>query len=153
MLLKDSGIKGKIVKTFMPVINNLIQKYLAELDFFVDFHLDEEFNETILSRHRDNFSYGSFSQGQKMRLDLAVLFTWRAVAKMRSSIDCNLLVFDELLDSALDAEGIDDILRVISNLTTNDNVVIISHREDQISDKFNKIVRFELIKNFSRMVE
>jgi hypothetical protein len=153
ILLKDSGIKAKILKTFVPVINQLIQKYLASLDFFVDFHLDEEFNETILSRHRDNFSYDSFSEGEKMRLNLAVLFTWRAIARLRSSINCNVLIFDELLDSSLDTEGIDDILRVIGNLTENDNVMIISHREDQISDKFSKLIRFEKHKNFSRIIE
>ena len=153
VLLKDNGIKARIIASFLPVINQLINKYLAELDFFVEFNLNEEFNETILSRHRDAFSYESFSQGEKLRLDLGMLFTWRAIAKLRSSINCNLLVFDELLDSALDTEGIDDILKVIGNLTIDDNVIIISHREDQISDRFSKIIRFTKTQNFSKVTE
>jgi DNA repair exonuclease SbcCD ATPase subunit len=153
VLLKDSGIKAKIVKSFLPVINQLIQKYLAALDFFVEFHLDEEFNETILSRHRDSFSYESFSEGEKMRLNLGILFAWRAVAKLRGSIDCNLLVLDELLDSSLDADGTDDVLRVISSLTMDNNVFIISHKTDQISDKFSKVIAFEKVNSFSRIVE
>jgi DNA repair exonuclease SbcCD ATPase subunit len=151
-LLKDSGIKGKIVKSFIPVINQLIQKYLASLDFYVDFHLDEQFNETILSRHRDSFSYESFSEGEKMRLNLAVLFAWRAIAKLRSSINCNVLIFDELLDSSLDTDGTDNILKVIETLTGEDNIVIISHKE-QISDRFSKVIRFENLKSFSKVVE
>ena len=151
VLLKDSGIKAKIIKTFLPVINQLIQKYLAALDFFVEFHLDEEFNETILSRHRDNFSYASFSEGEKTRLNLAILFAWRAVAKLRSSINCNLIIFDEVLDS-LDSEGVDDILQAL-DLTTNDNIVIISHKESQISDRFSRVIKFEKVMNFSRIVE
>lgn len=153
VLLKDSGIKARIISSFLPVINQLINKYLAELDFFVEFSLDEEFKETILSRYRDNFSYESFSEGEKMRLNLGILFTWRAIAKLRSSINCNLLVFDELLDSSLDTEGIDDILKVIGNLTIDDNVIIISHREDQISDRFDKVIRFVKTQNFSKVTE
>ena len=151
VLLKDNGIKGKIIETFIPVINQLVNKYLAAFDFFVEFNLDSEFNETILSRHRDNFSYESFSEGEKVRLNLAILFAWREIAKLRSSINCNILVLDELLDSSLDVAGIDHALKVIGNLTPDDNVFIISHREDQIGDKFKKVLRFKKVQGFSRM--
>ena len=152
VLLKDSGIKSRIIKTFVPIINQLIAKYLAALDFFVEFTLDENFNEKILSRYRDEFTYENFSGGEKMRLNLAILFTWRAIAKLRSSIDVNLIVFDEILDSSLDNAGIADILNLITTMV-DDNILIISHREDQMIDKFNKIIKFEKNKNFSRIAE
>jgi DNA repair exonuclease SbcCD ATPase subunit len=150
-LLKDSGIKAKIIKTFIPVVNQLIAKYLAALDFFVDFSLNEEFEEKILSRFRDEFSYESFSEGEKMRLNIAVLFTWRALAKLRGSMDCNLVILDELLDGSLDMDGLDNILRLLSNLTSNENVFIISHKTDQLADKFSRVLYFEKTKNFSRI--
>lgn len=148
-LLKDTGIKSRIIRQFIPVINQLIQKYLADLDFFVEFTLDDQFKETIKSRHRDTFSYDNFSEGEKVRLNLAILFAWRDIARLRSSVNVNLLVFDELFDSALDSEGIDDISRILQNLT-NDNVVIISHR-DQISERFDRVIQFKKTSNFSRM--
>jgi DNA repair exonuclease SbcCD ATPase subunit len=150
-MLKDSGIKAKIIKTFMPVINQLINKYLAALDFFVEFNLNEEIEETLKSRYRDEFSYESFSEGEKMRLNIAILFAWRALAKLRGSIDCNLVILDELLDGSLDTEGLDDTLKLISNLTSGENVFVISHKIDQLSDKFSRVIHFEKVRNFSRM--
>jgi len=150
-MLKDTGIKARIIKMYISVINTLIAKYLAALDFFVSFELDENFNETIKSRFRDEFSYMSFSEGEKCRLNIAILFAWRAIAKMRGSIDCNLIVLDELFDSSLDLTGIDDMMKLLNNLTNNENVFIISHREDQISEKFARVIRFQKTKNFSEI--
>jgi DNA repair exonuclease SbcCD ATPase subunit len=150
-LLKDSGIKAKIIKTFIPIINQLIQKYLAELDFFVEFYLDEEFDETIKSRYRDEFSYNSFSQGEKLRLDVALMFAWRGIAKLRSSININLIIFDEVLDSSADLEGTESIINLINKMTDS-NVIIISHR-DQLFDKFERVIKFEKSKNFSQIVD
>jgi len=152
ILLKDNGIKAKIVKQYIPVINQLINKYLAALDFFCEFYLDETFNETIKSRGRDIFSYNSFSEGQKLRIDLAVLMAWRALAKMRNSMHCNLLVYDEILDRSLDGEGVDEFIKILQTLTKNQNVFIISHKE-QFLDKFDKVIRFDMVKNFSQMIE
>jgi DNA repair exonuclease SbcCD ATPase subunit len=151
ILLKDGGIKSKIIKQYVPVINKLINKYLSAMDFFVQFELDENFSETIKSRYRDDFSYASFSEGEKMRINLAILFTWRAVAKLRNSINTNLLIMDEVFDSSLDSNGTEEFLKIIQNLTTDTNTVIISHKTDQLYDKFEKIVKFEKHKNFSRM--
>ena len=150
-LLKDGGIKTKIIRQYVPVINKLINKYLGAMDFFVHFELDETFKETIKSRFRDDFSYDSFSQGEKLRIDLALLFTWRAIAKMRNSASSNLLFMDEILDSSLDADGIEEFLKIISNLTTDTNVFIISHRSQIMADKFDHIIRFEKNRNFSRI--
>lgn len=152
-MLKDNGIKAQFIKTYIPIINNLIQQHLSDLDFFIEFTLDENFKETIKSRYLDEFSYESFSEGEKSRLNISVLLTWRTLAKMRGSIDCNLLIFDELLDGPLDSEGMDEILKLLSRLTNNQNCFIISHKEDQISDKFNRTIKFEKVRNFSRMVE
>jgi DNA repair exonuclease SbcCD ATPase subunit len=135
-ILKDSGIKAKIIKTFIPIINQLINKYLAALDFFVEFTLNESFEEKLLSRFRDEFSYESFSEGEKMRLNIAILFAWRALAKLRGSIDCNLVILDELLDSSLDNDGLDDVLKLLQNITSDENIFIISHKTDQLADKF-----------------
>jgi DNA repair exonuclease SbcCD ATPase subunit len=150
-LLKDSGIKARIVKQYLPVINKLVNKYLAAMDFFVMFEIDEEFNETIKSRHRDNFSYGNFSEGEKMRIDLALLFTWRAIAKLKNSMNTNLLILDEVFDSSLDANGIDEILKLLDSFGTDTNVFVISHKGDVLLDKFRSVIKFEKINNFSRI--
>ena len=151
IILKDTGIKAKIIKQYVPVINKLINKYLAALDFFVMFELDENFNETIKSRHRDEFSYASFSEGEKMRINLAILFTWRAVAKLRNSASTNLLIMDEVLDGSLDGNGTDEFLKILNNLTLDTNTFIISHKVDQMHDKFSSVIKFEKHKNFSRI--
>jgi DNA repair exonuclease SbcCD ATPase subunit len=150
-LLKDGGIKSQVIKQYIPIFNTLINKYLTSLDFFVDFHLDENFNETIRSRHRDTFVYNLFSEGQKMRIDLALMFTWRAIARQRNSIDINILVLDEVFDSSLDDHGTDEFLNLIRKLTSDDNVVVISHKGDKLQDKFERTLSFELVKNFSQM--
>lgn len=151
-LLKDGGIKTRILRQYMPIINKLINKYLAAMDFFVQFEIDEQFNETIKSRFRDEFSYNSFSEGEKMRINLAVLFTWRAIAKMRNSAATNLLIMDEVFDSSLDSNGTDEFLKIIQSLTADTNTFIISHKTDQLFDKFHNVLRFEKTKNFSRIV-
>ena len=150
-ILKDTGIKTRIIKQYVPIMNKLINKYLAAMDFFVQFELDEGFNETIKSRYRDEFSYASFSEGEKMRIDLALLFTWRAVAKIRNSASTNLLIMDEVFDSSLDTAGTDEFLKILNELTSDTNVFIISHKGDQLIDKFNNVVKFEKYKNFSRI--
>ena len=150
-ILKDTGIKTRIIKQYVPIMNKLINKYLAAMDFFVQFELDEGFNETIKSRYRDEFSYASFSEGEKMRIDLALLFTWRAVAKIRNSASTNLLIMDEVFDSSLDTSGTDEFLKILNELTSDTNVFIISHKGDQLIDKFNNVVKFEKYKNFSRI--
>ena len=150
-LLKDGGIKTKIIKQYVPIINKLINKYLAAMDFFVQFELNDQFEEKIKSRFRDEFSYASFSEGEKMRIDLALLFTWRAVAKLRNSASTNLLIMDEVFDSSLDANGTDEFLKILQNLTSDTNVFIISHKGDQLYDKFHSVIKFEKHKNFSRI--
>ena len=150
-LLRDTGIKARIIKQYVPVMNKLINKYLAAMEFFVDFNLDEDFKETIRSRHRDDFGYASFSEGEKMRIDLALLFTWRAIAKLKNSASTNLLIMDEVFDSSLDASGTDEFLKIIKELTSDTNIIIISHKTDQLLDKFTNILRFEKHKNFSRI--
>ena len=152
LILKDSGIKTKIIKQYVPVMNKLINKYLAAMDFFVQFELDENFNETIKSRFRDEFSYASFSEGEKLRIDLALLFTWRAIAKLRNSVSTNLLIMDEIFDSSLDNTGTEEFMKVLNTLVEDANVFIISHKGDQLFDRFHSIIKFEKIKNFSRMV-
>ena len=152
ILLKDSGIKTRIIKQYLPIMNKLVNKYLAAMDFFVSFNLDESFNETIKSRHRDEFTYDSFSEGEKMRIDLALLFTWRTIAKMKNSLNTNLLILDEVFDSSLDANGTDEFLAIINNLQGKQNVFVISHKGDTLNDKFRNIIKFEKYKNFSRLV-
>jgi DNA repair exonuclease SbcCD ATPase subunit len=152
VLLKDGGIKSKIIKQYIPVINKLINKYLSAMEFMCQFELNEEFNETIKSRFRDVFSYPSFSEGEKMRINLAILFTWRAVAKLRNSINTNLLIMDEVFDSSLDANGTEEFLKIIKSLTSDTNTFIISHKGDQLYEKFEKTLKFEKHKNFSRLV-
>ncbi len=152
-MLKDGGIKSKIIKQYVPVINKLINKYLSSMEFMCQFELDEQFNETIKSRHRDVFSYTSFSEGEKMRINLAILFTWRAVAKMRNSINTNILIMDEVFDSSLDANGTDEFMKVIRELTMDTNTIIISHKSDQLSDKFERVLKLEKNRNFSTITE
>lgn len=149
-MLKDGGIKTRIIRQYVPVMNKLINKYLSAMDFFVQFELDENFEETIKSRFRDVFSYGSFSEGEKLRIDLALLFTWRAVSKLRNSVTTNLLIMDEIMDSSLDNTGTEEFLKIINELTADSNVFIISHKGDQLYDKFENIIKFEKYKNFSR---
>ena len=150
-LLKDGGIKTKIIKQYIPIINQLINKYLSAMDFFVNFELNENFEETIKSRFRDEFSYASFSEGEKMRIDLALLFAWRAVAKLRNSSSTNLLIMDEVFDSSLDSGGTDEFIKILDGLTQDTNVFIISHKGDQLYDKFHSVIKFEKHKNFSRI--
>ena len=150
-LLKDGGIKAKIIKQYIPIINKLINKYLAQMEFMCQFDLDEEFAETIKSRFRDTFSYESFSEGEKQKIDIALLFTWRAISKLRNSINTNILIFDEILDSSLDANSMDYFMIIIRSFTKGENIFIISHRE-QMSDKFDNLLRFKKIKNFSKLI-
>mgnify|MGYP003643498165 FL=1 len=150
-LLKDAGIKGKIIKYYLPIINKLINKYLSSMNFFANFALDEEFNETIKSRHRDTFSYMSFSEGEKLRIDLALILSWREIAKLKNSASCNLLILDEVFDSSLDAMGTDDLMKLLDDLSINTNVFVISHKSDQLADKFSNYLTFEKKNNFSRI--
>jgi DNA repair exonuclease SbcCD ATPase subunit len=153
VLLKDAGIKTKIIRQYIPVINKLINKYLAAMDFFVNFELNENFEETIKSRFRDEFSYASFSEGEKSRIDLALLFTWRAVAKLRNSAFTNLLILDEVFDGSLDTQGNEELLKIIQSVTEGNNVFVISHKTDAYLDKFERVLKFQKQKNFSTMVE
>lgn len=150
-MLKDTGIKTKIIKQYLPVINNLTNKYLQVLDFYVSFHLDDTFKETIKSRHRDAFSYDSFSEGEKQRIDLALLFTWRQVAKMKNSVATNLLILDETFDSSLDAEGVDNLTKILDTLDNDTNVFIISHKGEMLDGKFESKIEFVKRKNFSQV--
>jgi DNA repair exonuclease SbcCD ATPase subunit len=150
-LLKDSGIKAKIIKHYLPIINKLINKYLSSMDFFVKFNLDEEFNETIKSRHRDDFSYSSFSEGEKMRIDLSLLLCWREIARMKNSVSCNLLILDEVFDSSLDSGGTEEFMKLLQSLGKNSNIFVISHKTDQLIDKFSTIISFEKRNNFSKI--
>ena len=151
-LLKDGGIKSKIIKQYIPIINKLVNKYLASMDFFVNFNLDEEFKESIKSRHRDDFSYENFSEGEKKRIDLALLFTWRAVAKMKNSANTNLLIFDEVFDGSLDTNGTEEFLKLINMFNDGTNIFVISHKGDVLADKFKHTIKFGKVKNFSQMV-
>jgi DNA repair exonuclease SbcCD ATPase subunit len=151
-LLKDSGIKAKIIKQYLPIINKLVNKYLSAMDFFVNFEIDEEFNETIKSRFRDEFSYENFSEGEKQKIDLALLFTWRAVAKMKNSMNSNLLILDEVFDSSLDSSSVESVLGILNSLD-NTNIFIISHRGDIFQDKFKNVIEFKKSKNFSEIVK
>lgn len=150
-LLKDSGIKSKIIRHYLPTMNKLINKYLTVMDFFAQFNLDENFNETIKSRHRDDFSYMSFSEGEKLRIDLAILLTWREIARLKNSANTNLLILDEVFDSSLDSGGTDEFMKLLHNLGSRCNVYIISHKADQLSDKFNNMMVFNKKNNFSKL--
>jgi DNA repair exonuclease SbcCD ATPase subunit len=150
-ILKDGGIKARIISQYIPVMNKLINKYLAAFDLFVDFQLDENFNEIIKSRFRDKFSYSSFSEGEKLRITLAIMLSWRSVAKLRNSVSTNLLLLDETLDGALDGVGIESLIETLHSLNSDDNIFVISHRGDQLADKFDTMIRFDKIKNFSEI--
>ena len=151
-MLMDTGIKTKIIKQYLPIMNKLINTYLTAMEFYVNFTLDENFNETIKSRYRDEFTYASFSEGEKMRIDLALLFTWRAVAKMKNSTNTNLLILDEIFDSSLDGTGTDEFLKILNTLE-GENVFVISHKQDMLVDKFKSTIKFAKIKNFSHIVD
>jgi len=150
-LLKDTGIKTRIIKQYLPIMNKLINKYLSAMDFYVSFNLDESFNETIKSRFRDEFTYASFSEGEKSRIDLALIMAWRAVAKLKNSMNTNLLILDEVFDSSLDAEGTEDLLKILNSLGKETNIFVISHKGEVLIDKFRTILKFEKVKNFSRI--
>jgi DNA repair exonuclease SbcCD ATPase subunit len=152
VLLKDTGVKTSIIKYYLPKMNKLINKYLQEMDFYVNFTMDEKFSENIKSRGRENFSYASFSEGEKMRIDLALLFTWRAIAKMKNSVNTNLLILDEVFDSSLDNSGTDEFLKLLNTLGGN-NVFVISHKGEILYDKFRSVIKFDKVKNFSQIVE
>ena len=151
-MLMDTGIKTKIIKQYLPIMNKLINTYLTAMEFYVNFTLNENFEETIKSRYRDEFTYDSFSEGEKMRIDLALLFTWRAVAKMKNSTNTNLLILDEIFDSSLDSSGTDEFLKILNTLD-GENVFVISHKQDVLVDKFTSTIKFEKIKNFSHVAE
>ena len=152
-LMQDTGIKTKIINQYLPIMNQYINKHLADMDFFVNFTLDEEFKETIKSRYRDEFNYHSFSEGEKLRIDLAILFTWREIAKLKNSTNTNLLVLDEIFDSSLDTSGTDEFMRILYTTMAKENVFVISHKGDTLIDKFPRVMKFEKYKNFTRMVE
>jgi DNA repair exonuclease SbcCD ATPase subunit len=151
-LLKDTGIKTKIIRQYIPIINKLVNKYLASLDFFVNFNLDESFKETIKSRHRDDFTYASFSEGEKQRIDMALMLTWRAVAKLKNSASTNILILDEIFDSSLDTNGTEDLMKILGMLEGS-NLFVISHKGDMLQDKFMNVIKFEKVNNFSRITK
>ena len=152
-LLKDTGIKTKIIRQYLPIMNKLINKYLTAMDFFVNFNINESFEETIKSRHRDEFSYANFSEGEKMRIDLALLFTWRQIAKLKNSTNTNLLILDEVFDSSLDGVGTEEFLKLIHEMGNDTNIFVISHKGDQLFDKFRSIIKFEKKNNFSQVAK
>jgi chromosome segregation ATPase len=151
MLLKDSGIKRKIIKKYIPALNKIINKYLISMDFFAQFTLNEDFNEIIKSRHRDEFSYDNFSEGEKLRIDLSLLLAWRDIAKMKNSASTNLLILDEVFDSSLDAVGTEEVIKILQNMGVANNIFVISHKSDQLLDKFTNILTFKKVNNFSRL--
>jgi DNA repair exonuclease SbcCD ATPase subunit len=152
-LLKDTGIKTKIIRQYLPIMNKLINKYLTSMDFFVNFNINENFEETIKSRHRDEFGYANFSEGEKMRIDLALLFTWRQIAKLKNSTNTNLLILDEVFDSSLDGVGTEEFLKLIHEMGSDTNIFVISHKGDQLFDKFRSIIKFEKKNNFSQVAK
>ena len=151
-LLKDGGVKTKIIKYYLPLMNKYINKFLSAMDFFVQFNLDGEFNEHIKSRYRDEFSYMNFSEGEKMRIDLALLLAWREIARSKNSVNCNLLILDEVFDSSLDGVGMDELMKLLKVISDKANVYVISHKTDQLIDKFSNTITFEKKNNFSRMI-
>lgn len=151
-LLKDTGIKTKIIKQYLPIINKMVNKYLVAMDFFVNFNLDESFKETIKSRHRDEFSYNSFSEGEKQRIDMALMLTWRAIAKLKNSANTNLLILDEVFDSSLDNNGTEYLMNIL-HMLEGVNLFVISHKGDILQDKFSNVIRFDKVKNFSRIIK
>jgi len=152
VLLKDTGIKTAIIREYLPSMNKLINKYLNAMDAYIHFELDEAFNEHVKSRFRDEFTYASFSEGEKMRIDLAILFTWRSIAKMKNSVNTNLLLLDEIFDSSLDTAGTDYFLTLMNTLGENSNIFVISHKGDQLFDKFRSVIKFEKRNDFSVIV-
>ena len=148
-MLKDTGIKTAIIREYLPVMNKLINKYLNAMDAYIHFELDEAFNEIVKSRFRDEFTYASFSEGEKMRIDLAILFTWRQIAKMKNSVNTNLLLLDEIFDSSLDTAGTDYFLNLMNSFGENSNIFVISHKGDQLFDKFRSVIKFEKRNDFS----
>jgi len=149
-LLKDGGVKSKIIKKYLPLINQQVNKYLRMMDFYINFKLDEEFNETIQSPIHEDFSYSSFSEGEKMRIDLALLFTWREVARFKNSVNTNLLIMDEVFDSSLDGFGTEEFLKIVKYVIKDANVFVISHKQS-LHDRFEDLIQFEKVKGFSRM--
>lgn len=152
-ILKDGGVKSTIIRKYLPIMNTLINKNLQELEFYINFNLDDTFTETIKSRHRDEFSYASFSEGEKMRIDLALLFTWREVAKLKNSVNTNILILDEIFDSSLDSNGTTDFINILRTVTDGNNVFVISHKEDMLHDKFDNVIQFKKVKNFSKPLQ
>jgi DNA repair exonuclease SbcCD ATPase subunit len=150
-MLKDGGIKTSIIRTYIPIMNKLINQYLSEFELFVDFALDENFNEVIKSRFRDTFSFSSFSEGEKMRISLSIMFTWRAISKLRNSVSTNLLFLDEILDGASDSAGVETLIDILHKLNAKDNIFVISHRGDSFRDKFQNSIQFEKVKNFTQI--
>jgi chromosome segregation ATPase len=150
-LLKDTGIKTKIIRQYLPIMNKLINNYLQMLDFFVSFELDENFNETIRSRHRDDFTYSSFSEGEKQKIDLSLLFAWRQVARMKNSSNTNILILDEIFDASLDIESIENLLRILQDLDKETRIFVISHKQDLLEGKFERKIEFEKKKNFTHI--
>ena len=149
-ILNDKGVKAQIIRKYVPIMNSLINKYLQAMDFYISFNLDEEFNETVKSRFRDTFNYNNFSEGEKMRIDLALLFTWRDIARMKNSTNTNLLILDEIFDSSLDGQGTDDFFKIIKTLE-KENIFIISHKGDILFDKFTNIIKYEKVQNFTQL--
>ena len=152
ILLKDSGVKAKIIKYYLPYMNKYINKFLSSMDFFAQFTLDEDFNEKIKSRHRDEFSYMNFSEGEKMRIDLALLLAWREIARTKNSVNCNLLILDEVFDSSLDSLGMDELIKLLNAVSDKSNIFVISHKSDQLVDKFQHLIGFEKKNNFSKII-
>ena len=150
-LLKDDGVKTKIIKKYLPFINQQVNRYLQMMEFYINFQLDEEFNETVKSPIHEDFSYSSFSEGEKMRIDLSLLFTWREVARVKNSANTNLLIMDEVFDSSLDGFGTDEFLKIIRYVIKDANIFVISHKQDML-DKFESVIKFDKVKGFSRRV-
>ena len=151
--MKDGGIKAKIIQKYLPSMNQLINKYLQLMDFYINFTFDEEFKEIIKSPIYEDFSYDSFSEGEKMRINLAILFTWREIARLKNSVNTNLLILDEVFDSSLDFAGTDYFTKIIKFMISNTNVFVISHKTDELIDKFDKVIKFEKVKGFSKMID
>ena len=151
ILLKDSGIKRKIIRKYIPALNKIINKYLTAMDFFAQFTLNEDFVEVIKSRFRDIFSYENFSEGEKLRIDVALLLAWRDIAKMKNSANTNLLILDEVFDSSLDGVGTEEVIKILQTLGSANNIFVISHKSDQLLDKFQNVMVFKKIKNFSKL--
>jgi len=152
-MLKDSGIKTRIIKQYLPIMNKLINKYLSTMNFFVNFEINENFEETIKSRYRDDFSYYNFSEGEKFRIDVALLLTWRQIARLKNSVNTNLLILDEVFDSSLDTGGTDEFMKLLYDLGVDTNVFVISHKGDQLFDKFRSVIKFEKKGNFSQVAK